>query len=272
MAFRVIRVHWWSSVRDVIYLRSHWVQLRMLPSYVIEPILKYIQSTIHTHTSFQNFRANHFKLQPVRHFQHIDQFPFVLKMEIQEKPNAKETPNLKNKQAAWSNSSCRNLFRITFLRVIPLLTLITGVVVLVLGFVHGQWTDSEILRMVGVILVSFSLFWFVLGNFLNFCLNGYGQDVRDAEKEENTTSAAQTELTNEDFLVGGNWIWNLQEKSQVIDAMPCSLEMYTKCSHFEFESRRWQLRTVTDFYSCRFELIKEFFENRFRECLPNISL
>jgi len=124
-------------------------------------------------------------------------------MEIQEKPNTKEIPDLKDKEAAWKKSSCRNVMRMTFLRVIPLLTLIAGVVVLVLGFVHGQWTDSEILRMVGVTLVSFSLFWFVLGNFLNFCLNGYGQDVRDAEKEENTTSAAQTD---EDFLVGGNWI------------------------------------------------------------------
>lgn len=125
-------------------------------------------------------------------------------MEIQEKPRAKEISDLKNKQAA--SSSRKNSFRITFLRVIPLLTLIAGVVVLVLGFVHGQWTDSEDLRMVGVILVSFSLFWFVLGNFLDFCLNGYGQGVRDDEKDETTTSAAQTERTNEDFLVGGNWI------------------------------------------------------------------
>lgn len=125
-------------------------------------------------------------------------------MEIQEKPRAKEISDLKNKQAA--SSSCKNSFRITFLRVIPLLTLIAGVVVLVLGFVHGQWTDSEDLRMVGVILVSFSLFWFVLGNFLDFCLNGYGQGVRDDEKDETTTSAAQTERTNEDFLAGGNWI------------------------------------------------------------------
>lgn len=127
-------------------------------------------------------------------------------MEIDEKPNAKEISELKSKETTWNNSSCRNVFKTTFLRVIPLLTLIAGVIVLVLGFVHGQWTDSEILRMVGVILVSFSLFWFVLGNFLNFCLNGYGQHVRDAEKEENTTSAAQTELTNEDFPVGGYWI------------------------------------------------------------------
>lgn len=125
-------------------------------------------------------------------------------MEIQEKPRAKEISDLKNKQA--TSSSCKNSFRITFLRVIPLLTLIAGVIVLVLGFVHGPWTDSEDLRMVGVILVSFSLFWFVLGNFLDFCLNGYGQGVRDDEKDETTTSAAQTERTNEDFLVGGNWI------------------------------------------------------------------
>lgn len=128
-------------------------------------------------------------------------------MEIQEKPSAKEISGLKNKQAGWNNSSCKNPFRITFLRVIPLLTLIGGVVVLVLGFVHDQWTESEILRMVGVIVVSFSLFWFVLGNFLDFCLNGYGQGVRDgAEKDEITTSAAQTEVTIEDFLVRGNWI------------------------------------------------------------------
>ena len=126
-------------------------------------------------------------------------------MEIdQEKPSAKEISDLKNKQAA--SSSCKNSFRITFLRVIPLLTLIAGVIVLVLGFMHGQWTDSEVWRMVGVVLISFSLFWFVLGNFLDFCLNGYGQGIRDDEKDENTTSAAQTELTNEEFLVGGNWI------------------------------------------------------------------
>ena len=170
----------------------------MLPSYVIKPTFK-IHIFSHTHQPFQNFCANHFYLQPLRHFQHIDEFPFVWKMEIHEKPNEKENNS-------WNNSSCRNLYRITFLRVTPLLALIAGVVVLVLGFVHGQWTDSEMLRMVGVILVSCSLFWFVLGNFLNFCLNGYGQHVRDAEKDENTTSAAQTELTNEDFLVGGHWI------------------------------------------------------------------
>ena len=178
----------------------------MLPSYVTKPTLKILSVNNSYPSSFQNYRTSHFHLNPLRHFQHIDQFAFVLKMEIQEKSNSKEISDLKNKQAAWNDSSCRNLFRITFLRVIPLLTVIAGVVVLVLGFVHGQWTDSEVLRMVGVILVSFSLFWFVLGNFLNFCLNGYRQDVQDAEKEENTTSAAQTELTSEDFPVGGNWI------------------------------------------------------------------
>lgn len=78
-------------------------------------------------------------------------------------------------------------------------------VVLVLGFGNGS-LKSEILRMVGVILISFSVFWFVLGNFVDFCMKGYGQGVRDAEKEDENTSAAQTEVTSEDFLVSGNWI------------------------------------------------------------------
>ena len=177
----------------------------MLPSYVINPTLNtYIQSTINAINLFRvsarsTFTCNHCVIFSIS-------TSFGLKMEIHEKPNAKKISELESKETTWNNSSCRNLFRITFLRVIPLLTLIAGVVVLVLGFVHGQWTDSDSLRMVGVILVSLSLFWFVLGNFLNFCLNGYGQHARDAEKEDNTTSAAQTEVTNEDFLVGGHWI------------------------------------------------------------------
>ncbi|KAL9981208.1 hypothetical protein ACROYT_G009881 [Oculina patagonica] len=127
-------------------------------------------------------------------------------MKTQETPSTKDISDLRSKEASWNrSSSCKNPFRITFLRVFPLLTFIAGVVILVLGFRDGN-LKSEILRMVGVILVSFSVFWFVLGNFVDFCMNGYGQGVRDVEKEDENTSAAQTEVTIEDFLVRSNWI------------------------------------------------------------------
>lgn len=128
-------------------------------------------------------------------------------MKIQESPSVQDISDLKSKDSSWNRSSfCKNPIRITFLRVLPLLTLIVGVVVLVIGFGKRNLTDSEILRMVGVILLTFSVFWFVLGNFVDFCMNGYGQGVRDAEKEDEHTSAAQTEVTIEDFLVQGNLI------------------------------------------------------------------
>ena len=130
-------------------------------------------------------------------------------MKVQETPGTKEISDLKNKLASCGpkRSCCKDPFSVILLRVFPLLTITAGLIVLVLGFGNGD-LKSEILRMVGVVLISFSVFWFVLGNFVNLCMNGYGQDARDIEEEdeENTTSAIQTEVTIEDFLVRGSWI------------------------------------------------------------------
>ena len=129
-----------------------------------------------------------------------------LKMESQETPNDKETSDLKIQSERWNCFSCKNPFRITFLRVFPLLTFAAGVVILALGFGNGH-LKSELLRMAGVILISFSVFWFFLGNFVDFCMNTYGKDVRDTEQGEgNTTSATLTEVMIEDSLVRGSWI------------------------------------------------------------------
>lgn len=127
-------------------------------------------------------------------------------MKTEETPSSKADSDLKSKEGSCNrSSSCKNPFRITLLRVFPLLTFITGVVVLALGFSNGN-LKSEILRMAGVVLLTLSVFWFVLGNFVDFCMNGFGQGVRDTEKEDDNTSAAQTEVTIEDSLVWGSWI------------------------------------------------------------------
>ena len=47
---------------------------------------------------------------------------------------------------------------------------------------------SEGVRMAGVSLVYFSVLWFILGNFVDFCINIYGKDLHDTE-EGNITAA-----------------------------------------------------------------------------------
>lgn len=78
-----------------------------------------------------------------------------------------------NCECRWS---WKQLFRIVFLRILPLLTASAGVFVLITGCVGNL--ESERLRMIGVSTMSCSLFWFVWGNFIDFCVN-YGKTVRD---------------------------------------------------------------------------------------------
>lgn len=84
----------------------------------------------------------------------------------------------KLKHENWKyRSLCRNPFRVILLRILPLLTASAGLLILITGCA-GQF-KSEQLRMVGVSMISISLFWFVWGNFIDFCVNGYGKTVRD---------------------------------------------------------------------------------------------
>ena len=73
---------------------------------------------------------------------------------------------------------------------LPLLTVLSGVTVLVIAC-SGHY-KSERLRIVGVTMISFSLFWFVWGNFMDFCVN-YGKPVRVRENIQRGCSTATHE-------------------------------------------------------------------------------
>lgn len=102
----------------------------------------------------------------------------------------------------WSCFSCSNPFRVAFLRVYPLLAFVAGVVILAMGFVKNN-LKSEGVRMAGVSLVYFSVLWFILGNFVDFCVKIYGKDLHETE-EGNIAAAYQTELALTDDISGGN--------------------------------------------------------------------
>lgn len=87
----------------------------------------------------------------------------------------------------WSGFSCKNPFRIAFLRVYPFLAFVAGILILAMGFRKNN-LKSEGVRMAGVSLVYFSVLWFILGNFVDFCINIYGKDLHDTE-EGNITAA-----------------------------------------------------------------------------------
>lgn len=186
------------SLPKMIFTHAH--ELRNITNYIILG-----HAFIHTDIASSTAWKDVFYLQLLRAACNVSLSSLDRKMKTEETPSSKAVSDHKSKEGSCNrSSSCTNPFRITLLRVFPLLTFITGVVVLALGFGNGN-LKSEILRMAGVILVTVSMFWFVLGNFVDFCMNGFGQGVRDTEKDDNT-SAAQTEVTIEDSLVRGSWI------------------------------------------------------------------
>lgn len=81
----------------------------------------------------------------------------------------------------WSCFFCKNLFRIVFLCVYLFLVFVVGILIFVMGFRKNN-LKFEGVRMVGVSLVYFSVFWFILGNFVDFCINIYGKDFYDIEE------------------------------------------------------------------------------------------
>ena len=77
------------------------------------------------------------------------------------------------------------------MRILPLLAVLSGVTVLVIGST-GHY-KSERLRVVGVTMISFSLFWFVWGNCMDFCLN-YGEPDRDDSQRGGSTATHETKV------------------------------------------------------------------------------
>lgn len=70
-----------------------------------------------------------------------------------------------------------NPFRLFFLRILPTMVILTGVVVLIVGF-EAKFNSAGSLKMIGVSMISLSLFWFIFGNFIDFCIH-YGEPIRD---------------------------------------------------------------------------------------------
>ena len=84
---------------------------------------------------------------------------------------------IRQQDERWKRCSWKKLFRIILLRVLPLLTASIGVIVTIIGC-SGRF-GSERLRVAGISMISLSLFWFVWGNFIDFCVNGYGRGERN---------------------------------------------------------------------------------------------
>ena len=99
-------------------------------------------------------------------------------------------PDIKLQDERWEcRSWCKISFRIVLLRILPLLAACTGVIVLIIGC--SSRFGSENLRVVGVSMISCSLFWFVWGNFIDFCVNGYGKSRRHRNRYEACSSATR---------------------------------------------------------------------------------
>ena len=109
-------------------------------------------------------------------------------------------PDIKLLDDRWEcRSCCKNSFRIFLLRILPLLSASTGVIVISIGC--SDRFGSEHLRVVGVSMISCSLFWFVWGNFIDFCVNGYGKNTRHRNRSDACSSATrQTKV----------WYWGIR--------------------------------------------------------------
>ena len=102
------------------------------------------------------------------------------------------------KQSGWKN---RQFLKIILLRVFPIITFTVGVLLLVSGW--NSRLEADGLRMVGVTSISFSVFWCVLGNFVDFCVNDYGKGRKECADETATSSTfvVHTEVSPEEVLV-----------------------------------------------------------------------